>query len=67
MANGEAEELRAEVKAVLKKVQHPKANITREEQKALNELKKDTNRVILTADKGTCLVVMDKEEYINKP
>ena len=50
----------------MKKVQHPKANITREEQKALNELKKDTNRVILTADKGTCLVVMDKEDYINK-
>ena len=66
MAQGEAEELSAEVKAVLKKIQHPKANITREEQKAMNELKKDTNRVILTADKGTCLVVMDKEEYINK-
>ena len=66
MAQGEAEELRAEVKAVLKKSQPPKANITKEEQKAMIELKKDTNRVILTADKGTCLVVMDKEEYINK-
>ena len=66
MAQGEAEELRAEVKAVLKRIQPPKANITKEEQKALTELKKDTNRVILTADKGTCLVVMDKEEYINK-
>ena len=65
MAQGEAEELRAEVKAVLRKIQHPTANITREEQKAMNKLK-DTNRVILTADKGTCLVVMDKEEYINK-
>ena len=66
MAHGEAEQVRAEVKAVLKKVQHPKTNITRAEQKALSELKKDNNRVILTADKGTCLVVMDKEEYINK-
>ena len=66
MAHGEAEELRAEVKAVLKKVQHPKDNITREEKKALIELKKDTNRIILTADEGTCLVVMDKEDYINK-
>ena len=66
MAHGEAEEVRAEVKAVLKKVQHPKANITRAEQKALSELKKYNNKVILTADKGTCLVVMDKEEYINK-
>ena len=64
--HGEAEEMRAEVKAVLKKVHHPKANITRSEQKALSELKKDNNRVILTADKGTCLVIMDKEEYINK-
>ena len=66
LAQGEAEELRAEVKAVLKKIQPPKPNITKEEQKALKELKKDTNRVILTVDKGTCLVVMDKEEYISK-
>ena len=66
LAQGEAEELRAQVKAVLKKIQPPKTNITKEEQKAMIELKKDTNRVILTADKGTCLVVMDKEEYINK-
>ena len=66
LAQGEAEELRSEVKAVLKKSQPPKPNITKKEQKALKELKKDTNRVILTADKGTCLVVMDKEEYISK-
>ena len=66
LVQGEAEELRAEVKAVLKRCQPPKTNITKEEQKALSELKKDTNRVILTADKGTCLVVMDREEYINK-
>ena len=32
----------------------------------LNELRKDTSRVILTADKGTCLVVMDRDEYIKK-
>ena len=66
LVQGEAEELRAEVKAVLKKIQPPKSNITKEEQKALKELKKDTNRVILTADKGTCLAVMDKEENVNK-
>ena len=42
------------------------ADVVAKEHKALKELKKDTNRVILTADKGTCLVVMDKEEYINK-
>ena len=29
-------------------------------------MKKDDTRVILTADKGVCLVVLDKEEYIKK-
>ena len=54
------------MKAVLKKIQPPRPNISREEQKALKEFRKDNNRVILTADKGVCLVVMDKEENIQK-
>ena len=66
LAQGEAEELRAVVKAVIKKCQPPKTNITKEEQKALRELKKDSNRIILTADKGTCLIVMDREKYIQE-
>ena len=66
LAQGEAEELRAEVKAVLKKIQPPRPNISREEQKALKELRKDNTRIVLTADKGVHLVVMDKEEYIKK-
>ena len=37
-----------------------------EEQKAIDELRKDNNRIILTADKGVSLVVMKKEEYIKK-
>ena len=32
----------------------------------MRELKKDDIRVILTADKGVGLVVMDKEEYVGK-
>ena len=35
MDQGEADEMRAEVKAVMKKIQPPRHNITREEQKAL--------------------------------
>ena len=66
LAHGEAEELCAEGKAVIKKIQPPRPNITRQEQKALKELREDHNRVILTSDKGVCLVVMDKEEYIKK-
>ena len=44
----------------------PQSNISLEEQKAIEELRKDNNRVILTADKGVSLVVMKKEEYIKK-
>ena len=44
----------------------PRHNITREEQKALIELREDNIRIILTADKGVCRVVMDREEYIKK-
>ena len=29
-------------------------------------MKRDNNRMVLTADKGVCLVVMDKEDYIEK-
>ena len=54
------------MKAVLKKIQPPRPNVSREENKALKELKKDNTRVVLTADNGACLVVMDKEEYIKK-
>ena len=66
LEQGEAEELRAEVKAVVKKSQTPRHNITREEQKALKELKEDKTRVVLTADMDVCMVALDTEEYIKK-
>ena len=42
------------------------ANVSKEELKALKELKLDNSRLILTADKGVALVVIDKQEYIKK-
>ena len=60
------EELGGEIKLILKKTQPPKPNITKEEAKAIHELKKDKERIILTADKRVSIVVMDKEEYIKK-
>ena len=42
------------------------SNITREEDRPSRELKKHDTTVILTADKGVCLVVLDKLEYIRK-
>ena len=66
LTQGEADEMRAEIKAAIKRSHPPRPNITREEQRALRELKKDDTRVILTADKGVCLLVVDKDEYIRK-
>ena len=65
---GEADELRVEVKKALKKAQNKTKshNITKEENQALKDLKRDKERIILTADKGVALVAMKKEDYIKK-
>ena len=54
------------MKTILKNAHPPKHKITREEQKAMEELRKDTTRTVLTADKGVALVVMNKEDYEKK-
>ena len=45
------------MKTILKQKRRGPTNISKEEYKALNKLKKDNNRLILTADKGVALVV----------
>ena len=69
LSQGEADELRVEVKKTLKKIQNKSkttSNIISEELKALKELKEDKSRIILTTDKGVALVIMEKNEYIKK-
>ena len=69
LEQGEADELRVEVKKALKRQQKaPRvpSNITREEAQALKELRKDKSRIILTTDKGVAMVVMNKADYITK-
>ena len=66
LKEGGADELRVEIKNILKKTQPTRSNITKEEFQAIRELKHDDNRIILTADKGVALVVLNKEEYIEK-
>ena len=66
LKQGKADELRGEIKAILKKIKISTNNITKEEKKAQVELKKDTSKTILTADKGVSLVVMNKEDYQKK-
>ena len=66
LQQGKVEELRGEIKTVLKKIQAPRHNISREERKAIEELRRDKNRIILTTDKGVSMVVMDRDDYNNK-
>ena len=61
-----AEELRAAMRGALRNSQKPTNNITKQEIQALAELRKDQSRVILTADKGVAIVIMDKENYQEK-
>ena len=58
--------LSKDTNALLRKAKIPKPNLTKEERIGLNQLKKDKDRVVLTADKGVALVVMDKQDYISK-
>ena len=60
------EELRATMRGALRNSQEPTSNITKQEVQALAELKIDQSRVILTADKGVAIVIMDKEDYQEK-
>ena len=66
LQQGKAEELRGDIKSVLKNIHTPKSNITREERKAIDELRRDKNKMILTVDKGVSMVVMDRDDYNHK-
>ena len=41
-------------------------NITKKEWEAIKTLREDASHMVLTADKGVALVVMDKSQYIDK-
>ena len=47
--------------------QHKKqCNLNPTQCRPLTQLKQDTSRVVLTADKGVAMVIMDQEDYTNK-
>ena len=62
----EADEFRAEIARVLKQARPTKSNISKEEWKAIKELRSDKDHLVVTADKGVALVVIDKKDYILK-
>ena len=64
--NGQADSLRGEITEILLEAKKPIPNLSKTESKALKELREDESIVILPADKGKCLVIMDNDEYIQK-
>ena len=48
------------------KVLPPPTNLTKAQNSALRELKRDRDCIVLKADKGVTMVIMDRQEYINK-
>ena len=44
--------LRTDINALLRKAKPPKPNLTREERRGLTQLKRDKDKVVLTANKG---------------
>ena len=45
---------------------HPKPNLNKAQTQALSELKWDRDRLVLTANKGVAVVIMDRQDYVNK-
>ena len=62
----DAEELRAEINRVLRSSHQPKPNLTKSQLEAIRELKRDRDCIVLTADKVVAMVIMDRQDYINK-
>ena len=66
LSQQDAEELRAEINRVLRSSQPTKPNLTKVQTLSLRELKRDKDFIVLTADRGVAMVIMDRQDYINK-
>ena len=66
LSQQDAEELRADINRVLRSSHPPKPNLTKAQTAAIRELKRDRDRIVLTADKGVAMVIMDRQDYNNK-
>ena len=66
LSHQDAEELRDDINRVLGSSHPPKPNLTKVQNLALRELKRDRDHIVLTADKGVAMVIMDRQDCINK-
>ena len=65
----EVDEFRSDVNRLLKEQQqqhHNNCNLNPAQCRALTQLKQDNTRVVLTADKGVAMVIMDQQDYNTK-
>ena len=59
-------ELRTSTNRLLKKDHPHRSNITLQESRAVKGLERDSSRVIFMVDKGVAMVIMDRQDYVNK-
>ena len=65
----EVDEFRSDVNKLLKQQQshcNNQCNLNPTQHRALTQLKQDNSRVVLTADKGVAMVIMNQQDYTNK-
>jgi len=62
----QADNIRTQVANILRKTKPPPLNITRQKRLALQDLSKDTDIIILPADKGNTTVVKNTSDYRKK-
>ncbi len=66
LSEDKANDLRGRVCDILRKSKLPQDNLSKQQRKALSELKHMSDVAILPADKGRATVLMNKEEYHSK-
>ena len=66
LSQQDTEELRADINWVLRSSHPPKPNLTKAQNLAIRELKRDKDCIVLTADKGVAMVIMDRQDYTSK-
>ena len=66
LSQQDVEEIRANINWVLRASHPPKPNLTKTQNLAIRELKKDRDCIVFTADKGIAMAIMDRQDYISK-
>ncbi|XP_072048289.1 uncharacterized protein [Amphiura filiformis] len=66
LGDGDADELRGKVTHIINTAKLPESNLTKEERKALENLRKDNTIIVLPADKGRACCVIDRTDYESK-